>query len=146
MQEVKKENARVLERQMIETQERESVLKRLNEENKRKLLDNLAEEENKKEAEILKLQRIRDDERKVLNKRMMQVEQQSDFLIKELMESHSSFSDPSKVMQALEEDKKKLEAQLTVLKEDADKLREKDVLRKSFHLLICIFFGDKTYW
>ena len=131
---------------MIETQERESVLKRLNEENKRKLLDNLAEEENKKEAEILKLQRIRDDERKVLNKRMMQAEQQSDFLIKELMESHSSFSDPSKVMQALEEDKKKLEAQLTVLKEDADKLREKDVLRKSFHLLICIFFGDKTYW
>lgn len=129
IKEVKKENARVLERQMLETQERESELKRLNEENKRKLLDNLAEEENKKEAEILKLQRIREDERRVLNKRMMQAEQQSDFLIKELVESHSSFSDPSKVMQALEEDKKKMEAQLTVLKEDADKLREKDVLR-----------------
>ena len=132
---------------MVETQERELVLKRLNEENKKKLLDNLAQEENKKEAEIMKLQKIRDDERKVLNKRMMQAEQQSDFLIKELMECHSSFSDPSKVMQALEEDKKKMEAQLTVLKEDADKLREKDVLREHFSFLIytiCIFTRDKT--
>ena len=63
---------------MVETQERELVLKRLNEENKKKLLDNLAQEENKKEAEIMKLQKIRDDERKVLNKRMMQAEQQSE--------------------------------------------------------------------
>ena len=88
---------------MMENQERELVLKKLNEENKKKLLDNLADEENKKEAEIIKLQKIRDGERKILNSRMMQAEQQSDFLIKELMESHSSFSDPSKVMQALEE-------------------------------------------
>ena len=129
-QEVKKENARVLERQMIETQERESELKKLNEVNKKKLLDDLAQEENKKEAEILKIQKIRDGERKILNDRMMLAEQQSDVLIKELMESHSNFSDPSKVMEALEEDKRKMEAQLTVVKEDAEKLREKDVLRK----------------
>ena len=44
---------------MVETQERELVLKRLNEENKKKLLDNLAQEENKKEAEIMKLQKER---------------------------------------------------------------------------------------
>ena len=115
---------------MMETQERESELKKLNEVNKKKLLDDLAQEENKKEAEIIKIQKIRDDQRKILNDRMMQAEQQSDVLIKELMESHSSFSDPSKVMEALEEDKRKMEAQLTVVKEDAEKLREKDVLRK----------------
>jgi E3 ubiquitin-protein ligase LRSAM1 len=130
IKEVKKENARILERQMMETQERESELKKLNEENRKKLIDDLAMEENKKEAEIMKIQKIRDDERKILNSRMMQAEQQSDFLIKELMESHSSLSDHSKVMEALEEDKRKMEAQLTVVKEDAEKLREKDVLRK----------------
>ena len=40
---------------MIETQERESELKKLNEVNKKKLLDDLAQEENKKEAEIMNL-------------------------------------------------------------------------------------------
>ena len=52
---------------MIETQERESELKKLNEVNKKKLLDDLAQEENKKEAEILKIQKLRDNERKILN-------------------------------------------------------------------------------
>ena len=121
---------------MIETQERESELKKLNEVNKKKLLDDLAQEENKKEAEIMKIQKLRDNERKILNDRMMQAEQQSDVLIKELMESHSNFSDPSKVMEALEEDKRKMEAQLTVVKEDAEKLREKDVLRKLLTLIL----------
>ena len=120
----------MLEKQMLETQERESELQRLNDENKKKLLDNLAEEESKKEAEIVKLQKARDIERKVLNDRMSCAEKQSDFLIKELMESNQRFSDPSAVMQALEEDKKKLEKQFTILKGDAEKLREKDILRK----------------
>ena len=115
---------------MMETQERESELQRLNDENKKKLLDNLAEEESKKEAEIVKLQKARDIERKVLNDRMSCAEKQSDFLIKELMESNQRFSDPSAVMQALEEDKKKLEKQFTILKGDAEKLREKDIIRK----------------
>ena len=120
----------MLEKQMLETQERESELQRLNDENKKKLLDNLAEEESKKEAEIVKLQKARDIERKVLNDRMSCAEKQSDFLIKELMESNQRFSDPSAVMQALEEDKRKLEKQFTILKGDAEKLREKDILRK----------------
>ena len=120
----------MLEKRMMETQERESELQRLNDENKKKLLDNLAEEESKKEAEIVKLQKARDIERKVLNDRMSCAEKQSDFLIKELMESNQRFSDPSAVMQALEEDKKKLEKQFTILKGDAEKLREKDILRK----------------
>lgn len=129
IKEEKKQQAMVLERQMMENQEREAVLQRLNDENKKKLLDCLVEEESKKEAEILKLHKIKEEERKVLNERMSQAEQQSEFLIKELMESNQRFSDPAKMMRALEEDKKNLEKQFTILKGDAEKLREKDILR-----------------
>ena len=77
---------------MMQTQEREAELQRLNDENKRKLLDSLAEEESKKEAEIAKFQKLKDEERKMLNDRMSHAEQQSDCLIKELMESNQRFS------------------------------------------------------
>ena len=129
----------VLERQMMENQEREAVLQKLNDENKKKLLDCLVEEESKKEAEILKLHKIKEEERKVLNERMSQAEQQSDFLIKELMESSQRFSDPAKMMKALEEDKKNLEKQFTILKGDAEKLREKDILRRLNYNLAAVY-------
>ena len=116
---------------MIETQEREAELQRLNDENKMKLLDSLADEESRKEAEIIELQKKKETERKYLNDRMWQAEQQSDYLIKELMESNQRFSDPSSVMKALEEDKKKMEQQFTILAEDAERLREADIRRKT---------------
>ena len=125
---------------MMETQAKESELQKLNDENKKRLLDSLVEEESKKEAEIAKLQKLKEEERKVLNTRMSQAEQQSEYLIRELMESNQRFSDPSKVMQALEEDKQKLEKQFTIVKGDAEKLREKDILRKflrQFPISIC---------
>jgi len=135
IKEEKKQQALVLERQMMQTQEREAELQRLNDENKRKLLDSLAEEESKKEAEIAKFQKLKDEERKLLNDRMSHAEQQSDCLIKELMESNQRFSDPSSVMQALEEDKKNLEKQFTILKGDAERLREEDI-RRSMQLMM----------
>merc|ERR1719348_1872088 len=64
----------------------------------------------------------------MLNDKMNQAEQQSEFLIKELMESNMRYSDPSRVMEALEEDKKKLEEQFSISMGDAEKLREKDIL------------------
>jgi len=127
--EEKKQKAIQLERQMIETQDREAELKRQSTKQKKMLLDNLAEEENKMEAEMLKFQKLRDEERKLLNDKMNQAEQQSDFLIKELMVSNMRYSDPTKVMEALEADKKQMEAQLTIVNGDAEKLKEKEVLR-----------------
>ena len=115
---------------MMETQSREAVLQKLNDENKKRLLDSLVQEESKKDAELVKLQKLKEEERKVLNTRMSKAEQQSECLIKELMESNQRFSDPSRVMEALEEDKKKLEKQFEISQGDADKLREKDILRK----------------
>ena len=130
---------------MIETQEREAELQRLNDENKMKLLDSLADEESRKEAEIIELQNKKEVERKFLNDRMWQAEQQSDYLIKELMESNQRFSDPSSVMKALEEDKKNLEKQFTILKGDAERLREADIRRKTLLILVVlVVFGVES--
>ena len=120
----------MLERQMVETQENEAELKRQSTAHKKKLLDNMAVEETKMEAEMLKYQKIRDEERKLLNDKMNQAEQQSDFLIKELMDSNMRYSDPAKMMEALEADKKQMEDQFTIVKGDVEKLKEKEVLRK----------------
>merc|ERR1712106_52233 len=96
---------------------------------KKKLLDNLAEEENKMEVEMIKFQKVRDEERKMLNEKMNKTEQQSDFLIKELMDSNMRYSDPAKVMEALEADKKLMEDQFKIANGDVEKLKEKEVLR-----------------
>jgi len=127
--EEKKQHALLMEKQMVDTQEREAELSRQSTQHKKKLLDNLAEEETKMEAEMLKFQKIRDEERKLLNEKMNQAEQQSDFLIKELMDSNQRYSDPAKMMEALEAEKKQMEEQFTVVKGDIEKLKENEVLR-----------------
>ena len=132
----------MLERQMVETQENEAELKRQSTAHKKKLLDNMAVEETKMEAEMLKYQKIRDEERKLLNDKMNQAEQQSDFLIKELMDSNMRYSDPAKMMEALEADKKQMEDQFTIVKGDVEKLKEKEVLRK---FIISYFFKWEHY-
>ena len=111
---------------MVETQDREAELKRQSTKQKKKVLDNLAKEETKMEAEIMKFQKLRDEERKMLNEKMNQAEKQSDFLIKELMDSNMRYSDPAKVMEALEADKKQMEEQFTIVKGDIEKLKEKE--------------------
>ena len=100
---------------MVETQDREAELKRKSTKQKKKLLDNLAEEGTKMEAEMMKFQKLRDEERKLLNEKMNQAEQQSDFLMKELMDANMRYSDPAKVMEALEADKKQMEEQFTIV-------------------------------
>ena len=121
---------------MVETQDREAELKRKSTKQKKKLLDNLAEEGTKMEAEMMKFQKLRDEERKLLNEKMNQAEQQSDFLIKELMDANLRYSDPAKVMEALEADKKQMKAQFTIANGDIDKLKEKEVLRNFLFLYL----------
>ena len=105
---------------MVETQDREAELKRKSTKQKKKLLDNLAEEGTKMEAEMMKFQKLKDEERKLLNEKMNQAEQQSDFLIKELMDANMRYSDPAKVMEALEADKKQMEEQFTIVNGDIE--------------------------
>merc|ERR1719283_162886 len=114
---------------MLETQEKEAELKRQSVKQRKQLLDNLAAEESRKDAEMMEFQKMKDEERKTLNEKMTQAEKQSDFLIQELMASTSRYSDPAKVMEALEADKKQLEEQFKIVSGDVEKLKEKEVLR-----------------
>ena len=115
---------------MVETQDREQELNRQSTKKKKIFLDNLAEEETKMEVEMTKFHKLREEERKMLNEKMNKTEQQSDFLIKELMNSNMRYSDPAKVMEALEADKKQMEDQFKIASGDIEKLKEKEVLRK----------------
>ena len=45
------------------------------------------------------------------------------------------YSDPAKVMEALEADKKQVEEQFTIVNGDIEKLKEKEVLRKFFFFI-----------
>lgn len=129
IKEEKRQQALELERQMMEAQDRELEMKRVSAENRKKLLDKMEEEESKKEAEMIKLQQMKEDERKKLNERMLEAEAKSDSVIEELMYKNSSYSDPDKVKAALEEDRQAMEKQLTIIQEDVEKLKEKEVMR-----------------
>ena len=53
-------------------------MKKLSEENKKKLLADLHIQETRNEDKLAELQRVREEERKELGKRMLQEEQRSD--------------------------------------------------------------------
>eukprot|EP00092_Neocalanus_flemingeri_P020326 GFUD01022018.1.p1 GENE.GFUD01022018.1~~GFUD01022018.1.p1 ORF type:complete len:727 (+),score=197.16 GFUD01022018.1:67-2247(+) len=127
--EKKKKQTLALEIQRLETQVKEDDLQRQGVENKKMLIDKIANEETKQEAEMLKYQKMRDEERKSLHQKMSQAEQQSDCLIKELVESNQRYSDPGKIMGALEADKKQFEEQFRIARRDIEELKEKEVLR-----------------
>lgn len=129
IREEKKKQALELEHHMLEVQERELELKRQSAQNKKILLDNLVEEETKQEAEVLRFQQIKEGERKKLNDKMNEAEAQSDSLIRELMDTNSRYSDPDRVMAALEEDRETMEKQFTIVQEDVERLKEKEVMR-----------------
>jgi len=110
-------------------QEKEVELKKLSEMNKKKLLEDMAEEESRNDNKLVELQRQRENERKILNSRMMEAEQQSDEVISRLMQDGAKLSDPAKVMAALEADRQAMEKQFTIVQGDVDKLKAAEVLR-----------------
>jgi len=127
IKEQKRQQAILLEKQLNETQVGEAKLKEQSRQHKKKLLEDLAEEGTKKDEEMKKLQQMKEEERKVLFNQMHQVEGMTDVLIKELTASNSRYSDPKKVMEALEEEKRELQAALN--KQDIKMLKEQEVLR-----------------
>lgn len=117
------------ELQLQREAEKELELKKLSEENKKKLLADLHMEETRNEDKLAELQRVREEERKELGKRMLQEEQRSDQVITELMQSGARYSDPAKVMAALEADRKAMEDQFTIVQGDVEKLKVAEVRR-----------------
>jgi len=123
----KREQALMLEKQLNDTQAAEAKLKLESMEQKKKLLEDLVTEGTKKEEEMKKIQKEKDEERNKLFNKMNQVENMTDVLIKELTASTSRYSDPKKVMEALEKEKREMQEALN--KQDIKMLKEQEVLR-----------------
>jgi E3 ubiquitin-protein ligase LRSAM1 len=96
-------------------QEKEVELQKLSEMNKKKLLEDMAEEESRNDSKLVELQKQRESERRILNSRMVEAEQQSDEVISRLMQDGAKLSDPAKVMAALEADREAMEKQFTIV-------------------------------
>lgn len=127
---LKQENkkcALAMEKSMLELEEKEAKLRSNSIYGKKKLLDTLAEDQVKQEGEILALQKLRDLERVDLFKRLNSAEQQADSLISEVMAKNQQYSDPKKVLEAMEADRIEMEKMFTIASGDAEKLREKEV-------------------
>jgi len=129
IKEQKKQHALMLERQLAQTQEAEARLKVQSVEVKRKLLEDLAEEESKKIEETRRIQQTQQEDKERLFKKMNSAEKQTDLLISELMSSSSRYSDSKKVMEALEAEQKEMERKFIIQQHDVDKLKETEVLR-----------------
>ncbi|XP_023336476.1 E3 ubiquitin-protein ligase LRSAM1 isoform X2 [Eurytemora carolleeae] len=129
IKEQKRKQFALLEQQKNESSAAEIRLKEQNMENKKKLLQDLAQEESKKDESMKKLQKEKDEERSQLFSKMSSAEKQTDVLISELITSESRYSDPQKVMEALVKDKEEMEKLFTIHQQDVDKLKEKEVLR-----------------
>ncbi len=66
----------------------------------------------------------------------------TDALISELMKAQKSNNDPQKVLEEMERERREMEEMFTIKAGEVDKLREKDVLRKS--TFCYVFFDIKT--
>jgi len=127
LKEENKKNALAMEKHMLELEVKEAKLRSNSVYSKKKLLDNLAEDAVKQEADVLALQKVRDRERVELFARLNSCEQQADSLIREVMAKNQQYSDPVKVFEAMEADRLEMEKMFTVATGDAEKLREKEV-------------------
>lgn len=129
LKEERKNQHMEMELQRQRDQDKEVELKKLSQINKQKLLEDLAKEESRNDSKLAEVQRLKEGERKKLNARMLEAEQQSDVVITKLMQEGARFSDPAKVMAALEADRAAMEAQFTIVKGDVESLKASEVLR-----------------
>jgi len=129
IKEQKKQSAKLLEDQINLTQQSEAKLKLQSEENKKKLLEGLLQEGTKKEEEMKKIQQNRHAEQSRLFEAMNSAEAQTDILITELVAQSIRYSDPKKVMEALETERREMERKFTIHQHDVEKLKEAEVLR-----------------
>eukprot|EP00088_Acartia_fossae_P032609 TRINITY_DN33368_c0_g3_i2.p1 TRINITY_DN33368_c0_g3~~TRINITY_DN33368_c0_g3_i2.p1 ORF type:complete len:753 (+),score=281.15 TRINITY_DN33368_c0_g3_i2:53-2311(+) len=127
IKEQKRQQAILLEKQLNDAQAAEAKLKQQSMEQKKKLLEDLAEEGTKKDEEMKKLQQEKEEERSKWFQKMSQVENMTDVLIKELTASNSRYSDPQKLMEALEQERREMQERLN--KQDIKMLKEQEVLR-----------------
>jgi len=127
--EAKRKEIEAMERTRIEREKEEAAIADTMHNTKKKLLNDLAEDEAKREADVKKLQQLRDEEKKTLFTSLSSAESRSDVLIDELMKAQRAQNDPQKVLEDMERERKDMEEMFTIKAGEAEKLREKDVLR-----------------
>jgi hypothetical protein len=118
-----------LEQRRVEDQENELELKRLSETQRKKLLKDMAQEESRADTKLAEVQKKQLEQRKELNQRMHEAEQQSDSVITKLMQDGARLSDPARVMAAMEADRAAMEKQFIIEQADVEKLKATEVLR-----------------
>jgi len=123
----KKKQHHAMEQHNAKVQEQEMASRVTSDSHKKKLLNDLADEENKKGADLMVFQKLKDKERDQLFKRLNDAENQADSLIREL--SNKRYSDPKELMKTMEKERREMEERFTIDKGDAAKLRETEVLR-----------------
>ena len=75
-------------------------------------------------------------------------EGRTDVLIDELMKAQRAQNDPQKVLEDMERERKDMEEMFTIKAGEAEKLREEDVLSKTFlsHTGRCGFFFSSPFY
>lgn len=126
--EAKRKEIEAMERMRIEREKEEAAIADTMLNTKKKLLNDLAEDEAKREADVKKLQQLRDEEKKTLFTSLSSAESRTDVLIDELMKAQRAQNDPQKVLEDMERERKDMEEMFTIKAGEAEKLREKDVL------------------
>lgn len=133
--EAKRKEIEAMERERLQREKDEAAMAASMQNSKKKLLDDLAEEEAKREAAVRDLQQMKDEEKKTLFSSLSSAEQCTDALIEELMKTQRANSDPQKVLQDMERERKEMEEMFTIKAGEVEKLRENDVLSRRFLLL-----------
>ncbi|TRY63249.1 hypothetical protein TCAL_05773 [Tigriopus californicus] len=124
-----------MEKAREESQQKEAVLAANVQIGKKKLLTDLAAEESKREEAVKKMQQLRDKEKVALVGSLASVENNTDALISQLMASNARHSDPQRVLEELEREKKEMEDQLTIKAGEAGKLRAQEVKKEMQRLM-----------
>jgi len=118
-----------MERERMTREKEEAAMAASMQNRQKKLLNDLAEEEAKREDAVRNLQQMKDKEKEGLITSLSNVENETDAIIDELMKTQKAQNDPQKVLEEMERERREMEEMFTIKADEVERLREKDVLR-----------------
>jgi len=127
--EAKRKEIEAMERERLEREKEEAAMAATMQNRQKKLLNDLAEEEAKREDAVRSLQQMKDKEKEGLITSLSNAENDTDAFIEELMKTQKAQNDPQKVLEEMEKERREMEEMFTIKADEVEKLREKDVLR-----------------
>ncbi len=119
-----------MQKHQEEEQAKEAALAANAQNNKKRLLTDLAAEEARQEEQVKRLQQLKEKEKESLIASLGDKENATDVLIAELMKSNTRNSDPQKVLEEMERERREMEEMFSIKAGEETKLREQEVLRE----------------